>query len=591
MCGIVAYKGNRNAEQIVLNGLKILEYRGYDSWGLCSLKNNQFNIIKKMGKIGDVNFISDNNANIAIGHTRWSTHGEPSDRNAHPHTDCNEQIAVVHNGIIENYQELKSQLIKLGHKFKSETDTEVIAHLIEEQLKTYDLIQAIKNSLNKLDGTFALAILKKDQNKIIAARKGSPLVIGIGNDEYFIASDVPAFLEHTKNVIFLDDNEMIILNKELEVYNFNNNQKIDKKINKIEWNIDQAQKGNYEHFMLKEIFEQPKVIQDTLAGRIKDNKVILEEINNLDLKKFNRIVITACGTAYHAGMIGSYMIEELAKIKTDTEYASEFRYRNLIVDEKTLVIAITQSGETADTLAAIREAKNKRTTTLAICNVMGATIARESDYVIYTRAGPEIGVASTKAFTCQLTVLYLLANLLADKNPEEIEQIPDKINNILKNNKQIKQISKNYYKKLNFLYLGRGSNYPIAMEGALKLKEISYIHAEGQSAAEMKHGPIALIDQNMPSVFIGVKDKTYSKIIGNIEEVKARGGKVITIATEDDQDIKKISDEVIEIPKTIDLLQPILTVIPTQLLAYHIANFRECDIDKPRNLAKSVTVE
>lgn len=600
MCGIMAYKGNGNAASIVINGLKRLEYRGYDSWGIALLANSGLEVVKKVGKIGD--FSGElRECNAAIAQTRWATHGNVSERNAHPHLSCDKTIAVVHNGIIENYNELKT-FLEEKHEFASQTDTEVIPHLIEEELKSNDFEEAVRISLAMLEGTFAVAVLNENCSKIICARKGSPLVIGIGNDELFVASDVTAFLEHTKKAIFLEDNEMAVLDEAVKIINFGTNKEVNKKIELVEWDVEQAQKGNYKHFMLKEICEQPGIIEDNFRGRIKQDSAVFDELNNFNIRNFNRIVITACGTAMYAGMVGEYLFEELLKLPVEVEYASEFRYRDPIIDEKTLVIAITQSGETADTLGAIKAAKSKKGFVLSIVNVVGSTIARESDIAIYTRAGPEIGVASTKAFTSQLAVLYLLAlyfseklGLIDNKNlkekTEDLKKIPSMMKEILDNNDCIKRCALKYCYKNNFLYLGRGANYPIALEGALKLKEISYIHAEGQSAAEMKHGPIALIDNNMPAVFIAVKDKTYSKIIANIEEVKARGGIVIAITDNNGKEAKQLADYVIEVPSTNALLQPILNVVPLQLLAYHIADIRECDIDKPRNLAKSVTVE
>ncbi|MBI2128996.1 glutamine--fructose-6-phosphate transaminase (isomerizing) [Candidatus Woesearchaeota archaeon] len=599
MCGIMAYIGNGNAASVVVNGLKKLEYRGYDSWGIALLSDAGIEVVKKVGKIGD--FSGElNKCSTAIAQTRWATHGGVNERNAHPHLSCDKTIAVVHNGIIENYNELKA-ILEEKHKFVSQTDTEVIPHLIEDELKNNGFEEAVRRSLARLEGTFAVAVLNKGCNEIICARKGSPLVIGLGDGELFAASDVTAFLEHTKKAIFMEDDEMAVLGKAVKITNFVTNKEINKKIDIIEWDVEQAQKGNYEHFMLKEICEQPGIIEDNFRGRIRQDSVVFDELRDFDIGNFSRIVITACGTALYAGMVGEYLFEELVKIPVETEYASEFRYRDPIIDEKTLVIAITQSGETADTLGAVREAKSKKAFVLSIVNVVGSTIARESDIAVYTRAGPEIGVASTKAFTSQLTVLYLLALYFSEKlalinnenlkeKTEELKKIPLMMKEIL-DDEDIKKCALKYCCKNNFLYLGRGANYPIAMEGALKLKEISYIHAEGQSAAEMKHGPIALIDNNMPAVFIAVKDNTYAKIISNIEEVKARGGIVIAITGNDGKEAKQLADYFIEVPSTNALLQPILNVVPLQLFAYYIADIRGCDIDKPRNLAKSVTVE
>jgi len=601
MCGIIAYKGNQDAACVVLEGLKKLEYRGYDSWGITTKTKHKLETCKRVGRIGNVlpEHLNMSKTSIAIGHSRWATHGNVTMENAHPHFCCDNKIAVVHNGIIENFQDIRIKLELLGHTFLSNTDTEVIPHLIEYYLSFHPYEEAVKKALADLDGTYAIVILNKDDDKVIAARKGSPLVIGKKGNEYFIASDVPAFLQHTKQVLFIEDNEMVIINKEIRILNYKLNKEIKKDLQEITWTIDQAEKGNFNHFMLKEIFDQPSSIIATLQQRITNAGIDIRELKGIE--NFSNIIITACGTACYAGLVGEYMIEALAKIPVCVEYASEFRYRDPIVDKNTLLIAVTQSGETADTLAAVQEAKRKKATVLSIVNVMESTIARESDKIIYTRAGPEIGVASTKAFTSQLTVLYLIAlyiakmkNRLTDKDVidhiQELKKIPVSISKLLSKNK-IKEIAVKYYDHTNFLYLGRGPNYPIALEGALKLKEISYIHAEGQSAAEMKHGPIALIDNDMPSVFIAPLDKTYKKIIGNIQEVKARGGKVIAIATQGDKDINNLADDVIYIQKTSELLLPILAVVPLQLLAYHIADLRGCDIDKPKNLAKSVTVE
>jgi glucosamine--fructose-6-phosphate aminotransferase (isomerizing) len=606
MCGIIGYKGFRDANNVAIKGLKKLEYRGYDSWGVALKQNNELKLIKKVGKIGkecEGCFLI-KNSKISIGHTRWATHGEVNEQNSHPHLSSNEDIAVVHNGIIENYEELKNELKEKGYQFQSKTDTEVIPHLIEEYSKTNKFEDAVKLALKRLDGTFAIAILNKNSDKIIAARRASPLILGLGDNEFFVASDIPAFIEYTKNVVFLEDDDMIVIDKDYKISNFETGKTIERKPVKIEWDVEQAQKGQYEHFMLKEIFEQPSSIKSTISSRIKDNKVVFEDFNLPDdyLKSINRIIIVACGTSWHSSLIGKFIIESLGKIPVEVDYASEFRYRNPIIDNKTLIIAISQSGETADTLAAIKEAKSKGAKVLSICNVIGSSIPRESDTTIYTRAGIEIGVASTKAFTTQLSILYLFGVYLAQlkqtwpkahliERLEYIKKIPEQIESVLKEDKDIIDCAKEYYKKTNALYLGRGTNYPIALEGALKLKEVSYLHAEGYPAAEMKHGPIALIDNQMPVVVVAIKDDSYNKIKGNIEEIKSRGGKIIAIATEGDEEIKNLADKVLYVPETSGLLYPFLTVIPLQLLAYHIAKFRECDIDKPKNLAKSVTVE
>ena len=606
MCGIIGYKGFRDANQVAIKGLKGLEYRGYDSWGVALKLGNELKQIKKVGKIGEEceDCFTIKDSRIAIGHTRWATHGAVTEKNAHPHFSSNKDIAIVHNGIIENYEELKNELKEKGYSFISQTDTEVIPHLIEEYNKNNDFENAVRSALKKLDGTFAIVVLKKDSDKIIAARKSSPLILGIGKNEFFIASDIPAFIEYTKNVVFLEDDEMIVIDKDYKILNFETEKIIKRKPVKIEWDVKQAQKGDYEHFMLKEIFEQPEAIKNTISSRIKDNKVVFEDFNLSEeyLKSINRIIIVACGTSWHASLTGKYIIEALGKIPVEVDYASEFRYRNPIINDKTLVIAISQSGETADTLAAIKEARSKGAKVLSICNVIGSSIPRESDATIYTRAGIEIGVASTKAFTTQLSVLYLFGVYLSQlkqtwsedhliERIEFIKKIPEQIESILKEEKDIIDCAKEYYKRTNALYLGRGTSYPIALEGALKLKEVSYLHAEGYPAAEMKHGPIALIDNQMPVVVLAIKDESYNKIKGNMEEIKSRGGKIIAIATKGDKEIKNLADKVLYVPETSGLCCPFLTVIPLQLLAYHIAKFRECDIDKPKNLAKSVTVE
>jgi len=606
MCGIIGYKGFRDANELAIRGLKKLEYRGYDSWGVALKHDNELKLIKKVGKIGeeceDCFVIKD--ARIAIGHTRWATHGQVTETNAHPHTSSNKNIAVVHNGIIENYEELKNELTEKGYYFKSQTDTEVIPHLIEEYSKDNEFEKAVQLALKRLEGTFALLILNKESDKIIAARKASPLILGLGKNEYFIASDIPAFIEYTKKVIFLEDDEMVVINKDYKILNFEIGKEIKRQLVKIDWNVEQAQKGEFEHFMLKEIFEQPISIKNTISSRIKDNKVVFEDFQLTDyyLGSINKITIIACGTSWHAALVGKYIIETLGKIPVEVDYASEFRYRNPIVDDKTLVIAISQSGETADTIAAIKTAKAKGAKVLSICNVIGSTVPRESDTTIYTRAGIEIGVASTKAFTAQLAILYLFGIYLAQltgtwstkhltERLDFLKKIPEQVESVLKKDKDIIDCAEEYHKKTNALYLGRGTNYPLALEGALKLKEVSYLHAEGYPAAEMKHGPIALIDPNMPVVVICVKDDSYTKIKVNMEEIKSRGGKIIAIATEGDQEIKNLADHVLYVPKTSGLLYPFLSAIPLQLLAYHIAKFRECDIDRPRNLAKAVCVE
>ena len=610
MCGIVGVVSNNDVNEKLFKGLSNLEYRGYDSVGMCFIHNKKFNIKKGVGKLEEVhkkiNFLRFP-GNAGLGHCRWSTHGGVTKKNAHPHVDCSNKISVVHNGIIENYSELKDELLKKGHKFYSQTDTEVIAHLIEENLKNNNIEEATRLSLNQLEGSYALGILFSEQpNKLIGARNESPLIVGIGNHENFIASDVPSILSYTNKVIYLEDKEFAVLTRDsYNIFGLDGKGR-NKKINIINWSAEAAQKMGYKHYMLKEIYEQPSAIADTLNERVNNNDVVFEKefkFTNEELKKIKRIVIIACGTSWHAGLVGEFMFEELAKIPTEIEYASEFRYRHPLLDKDTFVIAISQSGETADTIAALKEAKKYDVKTLAICNVMGSSITRISDGVIYTRAGPEIGVASTKAFTTQLSVLYLLTILLSrirktlnEKQISDmingIRKIPLQLQSVLDEDKEILKCAELYYNKPNSLYLGRGVNFPIALEGALKLKEVSYIHAEGYPAAEMKHGPIALIDKNMPVVFIAPHDiYTYKKVLGNIEEVRARGGIIIAVATEDDAEIPRKAKHTIFIPKTLYTLSSILAVVPLQLLAYHIADKLGRDIDKPRNLAKSVVVE
>ncbi|MBL7054484.1 glutamine--fructose-6-phosphate transaminase (isomerizing) [Candidatus Woesearchaeota archaeon] len=610
MCGIVGIVGcKEKLGDMLLDSIKKLEYRGYDSAGITTVSENKILIRKDVGKIDEVNKkvnFSELKGNIGLGHTRWATCGRVTKENSHPHTDCKEEISIVHNGIIENHSELKKELIEKGHKFQSETDTEVIAHLIEDNYDG-DIKEATTKALKKIEGSYALGIISaKEPEKLIAARNESPLIIGVGKNENFIASDVPAILSHTKKIIYLDNKELAVLTQDnITVFDLNGNE-IKKEINEIDWNAEMAEKQGYTHFMLKEIHEQPRALTETINGRIKNNRVDLKEELNLsskELSEIKRIVIVACGTSWHAALAGEFMFEELAKISTEVEYASEFRYRHPIISKDDLLIAISQSGETADTLAALREAKKQGAKILSICNVKGSSIDRESDIVLYTHAGPEIGVASTKAFTTQLVVLYLLTLYLSqlrktlDDNTIQdlianLRKLPLQLEKVFNNEEEIKKLANIYYNKSNALYLGRGVNYPIALEGALKLKEISYIHAEGYPAAEMKHGPIALIDKEMPVIFVAPKDiYTYKKVLSNIEEVKARGGIVIVIATEGDEEIKKIVDHVIYIPKNLYTLSSILAVVPLQLLAYYIAKKRGCDIDRPKNLSKVVTVE
>lgn len=614
MCGIVAYIGQKEAYPILIKGLQRLEYRGYDSAGVALLNNNDIHLFKKQGKVSELEAFTvgkDTSGKVGIGHTRWATHGAPSDRNAHPHSSGNSDLAIIHNGIIENYASLKAELTQRGHVFSSDTDTEVLIHLIEDiQEKTnVGIEEAVRIALNEVIGAYAIVIVsKKEPDLLIAAKKSSPLVIGIGEkDEYYIASDATPIVEYTKNVVYLNDEEIAILKRgeELRLINIKNQPKVPY-IQELEMQLEAIEKGGFDHFMLKEIFEQPQSIKNSMRGRIDLDKgiVSLGGIREYKQKIINaeRIIIVACGTSWHAGLVGEYLIEDLARIPVEVEYASEFRYRNPIITESDVVIAISQSGETADTLAAIKLAKEKGATIIGICNVVGSSISRATDAGSYTHAGPEIGVASTKAFTAQVTVLSLMALSLAQAKGSlsdskfrqllvELNAIPEKVEKMLQSENQIKTIAEIFKNARNFLYLGRGYNFPVALEGALKLKEISYIHAEGYPAAEMKHGPIALIDENMPVVFIATKDEIYDKVISNIEEVKARKGKVIAIATEGDDRIKSVADYVIYIPDTLSMLIPILSVIPLQLLAYYMALELGWDIDKPRNLAKSVTVE
>ncbi len=608
MCGIVGYIGENKARPILINGIRRLEYRGYDSAGLSVIKDNEIICEKSVGYVDELDKKMDsrfNECTIGIVHTRWATHGAPTVENAHPHCDCSGKISIVHNGIIENYNYLKAKLEKEGHIFKSETDSEVIAHLIESYFEG-EIEDAVRRALNDVDGAYGLAIISLDNpGKLIAARRGSPLIVGIGNREHFVTSDVAAILEYTKEVVYLNDNEIAVLTSDkMETTDIDNVQ-ISKSIDKIQWNLDKIEKGGYEHFMLKEIYEQPKTLRDAMLGRFeKDSNLVhlggLKDKENI-LRDIRRIIIAACGTSWNSGLIGEYMIEEHLGIPVEVEYASEFRYRNPIIEEGTMVLVISQSGETADTLAAMHEAKKKGAAILSICNVVGSSIAREADCGIFLHAGPEIGVASTKAFTSQIAVLLLLTlflarvrgkkEVLSSDLTNKLREIPGQVQQILDREDQIIKIAQLYSDSDNFLYLGRGYNYPVALEGALKLKEISYIHAEGYPAAEMKHGPIALIDKNMPVVFIATTDRVYAKVLSNIEEVRTRGGKVIAIANEQNNEISEMVDHVLYIPETIDVLTPILSVIPLQLLAYHIAVMRGCDVDKPRNLAKSVTVE
>ncbi len=610
MCGIVGYIGEKNALPILINGLKRLEYRGYDSSGIALVQGDQIVITKQVGKISALEGIlqpESMNGTLGIAHTRWATHGEPTTSNAHPHSDCTGDIVLVHNGIIENYAALRQMLIEKGHHIKTETDTEIIAHLIEELYTNGTSFEdAFRMALNELEGTYGLALITRhDPDKIYCARKGSPLVVGIGNGEYFVGSDATALIAHTRNVFYMEDGEIAIISRDGFVTKTIQNQVVHKKIEKISFDLERIEKAGFPHFMLKEIYEQPNTVADAMRGRLIEEEGVAK-LGGLtpilhNVLRARKIFITACGTSYHAGLIGEYMIEEYCRIPVEVEYASEFRYRDPIIEDDNLVIAISQSGETADTLAALREAKRKGATVMGIVNVVGSTIARETHGGTYIHAGPEIGVASTKAFTSQVTALTLLTLMIARTKRmsaeegrrivKEMKKLPEKVEQALKVDPIVREIAAEFKDNRNFLYLGRGYNYPVALEGALKLKEISYIHAEGYPAAEMKHGPIALIDEDMPVVFIAIQDSTYDKIVSNIEEVKARRGRVIAVVSEGDTKIEKLADYVIPIPTTLDMLQPILSIIPLQLLAYHIAVMRGCDVDQPRNLAKSVTVE
>ncbi len=611
MCGIVAYIGKQQAAPIIIKGLKRLEYRGYDSAGI-SILNGGLHVYKKMGKVSELeNLVKDKSleSTIGIGHTRWATHGEPNDANAHPHKSMSGNLSIIHNGIIENYSSIKQELETKGYTFKSETDTEVLINFIENIKKERDcsLARAVRIALNSVVGAYAIVVMSKDNdNQLIAARKGSPLVIGVGKGEFFFASDATPIIEYTNEVVYLNDYEVAIVeNGKLSITDLKDVEKTPY-IQTIELELEAIEKGGYEHFMLKEIFEQPKSIKDCMRGRLNaaENRLTIGGIREYANKLTNsdRIIINACGTSWHAGLVSEYFIEEFCRIPVEVEYASEFRYRNPIINEGDTVFAISQSGETADTLAAIELAKSKGAIIFGLCNVVGSSISRASHEGAYTHAGPEIGVASTKAFTAQLTVMFMIALKMAYKKGTiadsvfrdmlyELEAIPKKVEKVLLLNDQIEKIAAVFKDATNFLYLGRGYNFPVALEGALKLKEISYIHAEGYPAAEMKHGPIALIDEEMPVVFIATKDSGYEKIVSNIQEVKARKGKVIAVVTEGDVEVKKIADYTIEVPDTLEPLMPLISVIPLQLLSYHIAIMRGCNVDQPRNLAKSVTVE
>lgn len=613
MCGIVAYLGHREAYPIIIKGLKRLEYRGYDSAGVALLTpEKEMNIYKKSGKVSELEAAvegKNTKATTGMGHTRWATHGEPNDVNAHPHLSQNGDFAIIHNGIIENYASLKKALSERGHTFKSDTDTEVLIHLIEEVFNKNDVgfEEAVRMALTQVVGAYAIVILSiKDPNYLIGARKGSPMVIGIGEDEHFIASDATPIVEYTRNVVYLNDGELaIIKGSELTVKTIDNTIKTPY-IQELEINLESIEKGGFDHFMLKEIYEQPRSILDSFRGRIHINEgtITMAGVDKYEdkLKNIKRILIVGCGTSWHAGLVGEYLLEDFARIPVEVEYASEFRYRNPVIDETDFVIAISQSGETADTLAALELAKSRGATVFGICNVVGSSIPRMTDAGAYTHAGPEIGVASTKAFTAQVTALILMSLSIGQKKGTlsvqrlrelltELETIPAKVEKILESNDYIRQMAETFKNSHNFLYLGRGYGFPVALEGALKLKEISYIHAEGYPAAEMKHGPIALIDEEMPVVVIATQHSNYEKVISNIQEVRARKGKVIAIATKGDEHIRQHADFVINIPHCEEAMLPLLATIPLQLLSYHIAVMRGCNVDQPRNLAKSVTVE
>ena len=615
MCGIVGYIGNRDAYPIIIKGLQRLEYRGYDSAGIALYDGKEINMAKTKGKVSDLKSISENNislqGSLGIGHTRWATHGVPNDVNSHPHYSNSGDLVIIHNGIIENYEAIKQELTNRGYFFESDTDTEVLVNLIEEVKKQegVKLGQAVQMALNQVVGAYAIAVFDKQKpNEIVVARLGSPLAIGMGNGEFFIASDASPFIEYTKNAVYLEDGEMAVVRvgKEIKLRKIKDDAITYPMIQELQMNLEEIEKGGYEHFMLKEIFEQPRAIKDTYRGRMLVDKGIIK-MSGLDqnLEKMlnaNRIIIVACGTSWHAGLVAEYIFEDMARIPVEVEYASEFRYRNPVITENDVVIAISQSGETADTLAAIKLAKERGAFVFGVCNVVGSSIARETQAGAYTHAGPEIGVASTKAFTTQITVLTLMALKLAKEKGElseeqfrqhliELESIPGKVEKTLEGNPLVEIIAEAYKDSENCLYLGRGYNFPVALEGALKLKEISYIHAEGYPAAEMKHGPIALIDEQMPVIVIATRKGHYEKVVSNIQEIKSRKGQIIAVVTEGDEQVRDLADHVIEVPETFESLSPLLTTIPLQLLSYHIAVMRGCNVDQPRNLAKSVTVE
>jgi glucosamine--fructose-6-phosphate aminotransferase (isomerizing) len=611
MCGIVGYIGEKKAVPIILEGLKRLEYRGYDSAGIAVLEGGRMVVHRSVGKIKELeNAVWGANlaGTIGLGHTRWATHGRPSEENAHPHTDCTGDVVVIHNGIIENYLGLKETLLAEGHYFRSETDTEVIAHLIEKYLKEErDIERAVRRALNDVTGAYAIGVLwKGDPGRIVGAKCGSPLVVGLGEGDFFFASDIPAILNHTRNVLFLHDEEMVVVSREGVEITTLAGEIVERPVEKVLWSPILAEKGGYKHFMLKEIYEQPRAIRDTIRGRFSEERaeIFFEGMDALEeaLPQVKKMVLIACGTAWHAGLVGKFLIEELCRVPVEVDYSSEFRYRNPVVGDDTLVMAISQSGETLDTLAGIKEARGRGCWTFAVCNVVGSSLTREVDGVLYTHAGPEIGVAATKTFTAQIAALYLFALYFAQRRGAldagrlrellaDLVRLPQQIEMVLRLDGDIERLAHLFHTKRDFLYLARGINYPIALEGALKLKEISYIHAEGYPAGEMKHGPIALITEEMPVVILSPRDKVYEKILGNIQEVKARDGIVIAVCAEDDQELAKRADHCLAVPRTSPLLAPALLAIPMQLLAYHVAVRKGCDVDQPRNLAKSVTVE
>ena len=611
MCGIVGYIGDRQASDLLVTGLRRLEYRGYDSAGV-AVVNGTVNVRKKEGKVDELASLLEGSpveGTVGMGHTRWATHGAPNDVNAHPHTAGGGRFAIIHNGIIENYGVIKKRLLEKGYTFESETDTEVLAHFIDDVQKEADLsfAEAVRQALTQVVGAYGLvAISKDDPDQLVVARNGSPLLLGIGDGEYFIGSDASPFIEYTKNVVYLNDGEIAVVRRDgYDVYKIDG-APVAKEVHELEWNLEEIEKGGYEHFMLKEIMEQPESLEDAMRGRVRlhDKQIKLGGLEDVlpQLAAAERIIICACGTSWHAALVGEYLLERHARIPVEVEYASEFRYRNPILNTGDVVLVISQSGETADTLAAVRQAQEAGALTIGVCNTVGSTIARETDAGVYLHAGPEIGVASTKAFTAQVTVLTMISLMLgkergtlADGEFEEflsgLAEIPGQIRQVLERDEEIERLARDYRYASNFLYLGRGCNFPVALEGALKLKEISYIHAEGYPAAEMKHGPIALIDQFMPVVFIAMKDAIYDKVVSNIEEVAARGGSVIAITEEGNDELDDLCEYVIQVPRTLECLEPLLTVVPLQLLSYHIAVMRGCNVDQPRNLAKSVTVE